>query len=307
MKTNLRSLSLVVALAASVASCKKDDAPKQQTELGIEVKTQAEDQSRVSADLDDVANDADAALESNAYFGGRLEQGSNTLSICNVSAVADTLSNPRTITLTYNGNNCQGTTFRSGTVVLSMPAGVRWKTAGSAITLSLQNLKIRRLSDNKSITLNGTQTVTNVSGGLLLNLPTLQSIVHTLSSSNMSITFDDGTQRIWQVGRKRTYTYNNGAVLTVTGTGTNNAAEWGTNRFGHSFMTSITQPLIIRQDCNYRLTAGEIKQEGFATSTVTFGLNSAGQPTTCPGTGNFFYKLTWTGPNGAAFSALLPY
>lgn len=308
MKLNLRSLP-VYALALTVAftSCKKE--AKQETEINeTEVKTHAEDQSRVSADLDEIANDANVALESNPSFSGRLSQ---TNSICNATAVPDTASGTWKITITYNGNNCVGTHHRTGTVVLSTPAGTKWKNAGAAITVTFQNLKIKRLSDNKSITINGTQTLTNVSGGLLINLPNLQSIIHTITSSNMSITFDDNTQRTWNIGRKRTFTYSNGIVVSITGIGVtggiNNAAEWGSNRFGHSFITSITQPLVFRQDCSGRLTSGEIKHQGFATSTVTFGLNASGASTTCPGTGVYYYKLVWTGPNGNSVSVVLPY
>lgn len=309
MKLNLRSLPIyALALTVAFTSCKKE--ANQQTEDNeTEVKAHAEDQNRVSGDLDELANDANVALESNPSFSGRF---SNTNSICNATAVPDTTSGTWKITITYNGNNCAGTHHRTGTVVLSTPAGTKWKNAGAAITVTFQNLKIKRLTDNKSITINGAQTLTNVSGGLLIFNPNQQTIIHTITSSNMSITFDDNTQRTWNIGRKRTFTYSNGQlVATITGIGVtggiSNAAEWGSNRFGHTFITSITQPLVFRQDCNGRLTSGEIKHQGFATSTVTFGLNASGAPTTCPGTGLYYYKLVWTGPNGGSISAILPY
>lgn len=309
MKTNLRSLSLLFAgLAFAFTACKKEGSSLQeQTALATEVQAHADDQSSVSTNLDDVSNDVNVALEGSAFFGGRTQ---NTASICGGTAVVDTVSNPRTITITYNGTNCQGTHSRTGTVVLSMAAGVKWKNAGAAVTVNYQNLKVKRLSDNKSITLNGTQVHTNVSGGFVFPRPSLPSVVHTITSNNMSITFDDNSQRTWQVARKRTFTYDNGLVMTIAGIGTSgsvtNAAEWGTNRYGHAFTTSITQPLVFRQDCNGRLTAGEIKHEGFATAVATFGLNASGQPTACP-SGSYYYKLAWTGPSGNTLSWLFPY
>jgi hypothetical protein len=311
MKMNLRTLSVLTMVCTfSFTACKKDNTPTSNTNQETELKAHAEDQSSVSADLDDVANDANIALESNASFGGRLQSGQNTNSICGGTAVADTVSNPRTITITYNGANCTNTHFRTGTVVLSMPSTTRWRNAGAAITVTYQNLKVKRLRDNKSITINGSQVITNVSGGLLLQLASVQQIVHTITGNNLSITFDDNTQRTWQVARKRVFTYNNGAVMTVHGIGTNgtitNAAEWGTNRFGNAFTTSITQPLVVRQDCNFRLTEGEVKHQGFATATATFGLNANGAQTTCPA-GTYYYKLTWTGPGGNSASVILPY
>lgn len=314
MKTTLRYFfALSLGTCLFLYACKKDTTSQQPTttDTAVEVQGHADDQSRVSGDMDDVANDADAALEGSASFTGRYQTGANVTSICGASAVADTNGTTKTITLTYNGNNCQGTAFRTGSVVLSMAKDVKWKNAGAAITVAFQNLKIKRLSDNKSITINGTQTITNVNGGLLLQLPNVQSIVHTITSGNMSITFDDGTQRTWQVARKRTFTYNNGVVLTITGIGTSgsltNVAEWGTNRYGHAFTASITGPLVFRQDCSGRLTSGELKHEGFATATVKFGLNAAGVAISCPGTGNYHYRLTWTGPGGNSVSVILPY
>lgn len=310
MKLYLRSLTAIAfATVFAFTACKKEE--QQTTDNKSEIQAHAEDQNRVSADLDDVGLDIEAALNSNPSFNGRVQDVNNIQGLCGTTTVADTSGSTWRITITYNGNNCQGTTFRTGTVVLSTPMGTRWKNAGAVITVNLQNLKVKRLSDNKSITLNGTQTLTNVSGGLLINLAAAQSITHTVTSSNMSITFDDNSQRTWNVARKKVFTYNNGIVVAVTGIGTTgnvtNAAEWGSNRFGHSFVTSITQPLVVRQDCIKGVTAGEIKHEGFATSTVTFGLNAAGQATACPATGTFFFKLVWTGPNGASVTTILPY
>src|SRR5829696_5515376 len=149
MKMNLRSLLLLAfALPILFTACKKNDVTPDQTDTDaeVEVKGHSEDQSRVSGDLDEITNDANLALETNPSFGGRLQ---NSTAICRATAVADTTSDPRTITITYNGNNCAGTHSRTGAVVLSMPAGTRWKNAGANITVSFQNLKIKRLADNK--------------------------------------------------------------------------------------------------------------------------------------------------------------
>lgn len=311
MQLNFRLVPvLTLAFITTFTACKKDTTTDTNESSATEIKTHADDQNRVSAELDLAATEVTAAMESNASFGGRLSNGQNTTSICGATATADTASNPKTITISYNGNNCAGTHFRSGSIIVSMPSGIRWRDAGAAITVNFQNFKIKRLADNKSITINGSQTFTNVSGGLLIHLSNLQTITHTITSSNMSITFDDSTQRNWQVARKRVFTFNNGVVLSVHGIGTSgnitNAAEWGTNRFGHSFTTSITAPLVFRQDCAARLTAGQITHNGFATSTATFGLDASGAPTTCPA-GSYYYKLTWTGPGGNTQTVILPY
>ncbi len=105
-----------------------------------------------------------------------------------------------------------------------------------------------------------TKTYTNVSGGLLKDLATLQTITHTITGT-MSIDFDNGTTRTWNVSKQRVFTYDNGIVITTTGTysdGTyNDIAEWGLNRLGESFKSLISEPKVIRQDCDFRLVSGQ--------------------------------------------------
>jgi hypothetical protein len=311
MKKSIIYLSVVtLSLAVIFTACKKDGAAK--TDNTAEVSTQTDDQSRVSGETDAVTNDVDVALEASSPAITGREEGVQTPIICDATVVTDSVSNPRTITITYNGTNCAGNRSRTGSVVISMAAGVHWKNAGAVINVAYQNVKITRLSDNKSITISGTHVITNVSGGLLITLPIVQTITHTITSSNMSVTFDDGSQRSWQVARQRVFTYSNGVAVSITGTHTdgNNTgiAEWGTTRFGKAFTSSIVDPLVIRQDCSFRLVSGKIKHvTPLVTATATFGLDAAGNPTSCPGAGNYYLKAVWTGVNGNSISIILPY
>jgi hypothetical protein len=295
----LLSAAIIFSFSLIFMACQKNATTD--TDYSNESAVHSDDQSRFSSEVD-------AALDATPGFSGRGEQ----IQICNATVVVDTVSNPRTITITYNGANCQGTRTRTGVVVISMAQGVRWRNAGAIVNINAQNLRITRLSDNKSITINGTHTYTNVSGGLLINLATLGTITHTLTSSNMSVTFDDNTQRIWQVAKQRVFTYNNGIVVATTGThsegGVSGIAEWGTNRFGRTFTTAITQPLVVRQDCSFRLTSGKVAHvTPVFNTTVTFGLDSAGNPTSCPGTGSYYMKIVWTGPGGNPHTIIWPY
>lgn len=308
-KKILLSLASVLFLVAIFTACKKETGVS--TDTTAEASTQSDDQARVSSEVDAVANDADAALETSASFSGRYTSAQSTV-ICDATLVYDSVSNPRTITVTYNGTNCWGNRTRSGSIIISMAQGVHWKDPGASITITFQNLKITRVSDNKSITLNGSQTYTNVSGGLLINLPALVTITHTITSTNMSITFDDNTQRTWQVAKQRVFSYNNGVVITTTGTHTDGSttgiAEWGINRLGHAFVSSIVEPLVIRQDCSFRLVSGEVQHTTpLVTAIATFGLDANGLPTSCPGTGHYYFKVVWTGANGNSLTVIVPY
>ena len=307
MKKHILPLFLVSLLLSFVA-CKKEKG--NETTNDSEIAAHSDDQSQFSNELDIIANEGNLAIELEPTFSGRVQSLQSV--ICDANVVVDANSNPRTITITYDGSNCIGNRTRTGSVVISMAQDVQWKNAGAAVTVSFQNVKITRSSDNKHITLNGTQTYTNVSGGLLINLPTLNSITHTITSNGLSVTFNNGAQRVWQVAKQRVFTYNNGLVITATGTHTEgniaNIAEWGTNRFGNTFTTAVTTPLVVKQDCNFRITGGAVTHAtNMFTATASFGLDVNGSPASCPGTGNYYFKIVWTGPNGNSRSVILPY
>ncbi len=314
MKTSIK-LFTTAALALTVlfTSCKKDDTGSTDNSI-TELTTHSDDQARVSDDGDAIANDANSIIDENAAFSGRPGSGDITANLlCNGTAVLDSTGTTRTITVTYNGLNCIGNRILVGTVVYSMPLGTHWRDAGAVLTINVQNLRITRVRDNRSITLNGTKTITNVSGGLIRNLAAIGTITHDIASTGMTVTFDNGSQRSWQIAKRRVFTYNNGLVITTTGTHTEgtvtNVAVWGTNRYGNSFLTSITQPIVVRQDCSFRIVSGEVKHERLvANVVVTFGLDSNGNPTTCPGAnGTYYFKSVWTGPNGVVRTNILPY
>ncbi|MBI3140126.1 MAG: hypothetical protein HYZ15_16235 [Sphingobacteriales bacterium] len=312
MKPRLLSFAAaILSITFIFTSCKKEGSTSGTQDFTAETSTHSDDQSRFSAEVDAVANDANIVLESTAGFTGK--PGDMQSIICDAAIDVDTFSNPRTITITYDGTNCLGDRTRTGVIVLSMAQGVHWKDAGAALSVSYQNFKVTRVSDNKSITINGTQTFTNVSGGLLFNLPTLNSITHTITSSNMSVTFDNGSQRTWQVARQRVFTYSNGGVtITITGMHTDGTitgiAEWGTNRFGRPFVTAIAEPVVLKSDCALRVGNGKVVHTTDAYSaSATFGLDANGAPTACPGAGHYYMKIVWTGPAGNTHTALLPY
>ena len=314
MKKTLRLMMFAfIALSVTFTSCKKSDTTAADN---TDLATHSDDQARFDNETDAVSNDANAAVENYAAFEGRPSTPTAPLILpCDATVALDSFPavNPvtRRITITYNGTNCSGTRTRTGVVTLTMPLSQHFRDAGAVLTVTITNLKITRISDNKSITINGIHEIKNVSGGRLYQLASLGTIVHEITSPGMSVLFDNGTTRTWMVAKRRTFTYNNGIVISTIGIHTDGAntdiAEWGINRFGNAFVTSITQPMVIRQDCNFRLTSGQVTHRRLiADVVVTFGLDSTGNPTTCPA-GVFYFKLVWTGSNGIVRTYILPY
>jgi hypothetical protein len=306
------ALSLVCFSFLLFTACKKDDSSKNNNGDENEVVSAAmTDESQVSNEMDGIALDAATAIEYEPTFSGN--NGVLDEIICDATVTYNTTTDPMTITVTYNGtNNCNGGRTRTGSIVLAMAKNTQWTNPGSSFTITFNDLKITKTATNKSITITGTHLVTNVSGGLLIHLATEGPITHTVTSENMKVSFDNGTARSWNVAKQRVYTYDNGAVLTITGTHTEGddtgIAEWGTNRLGGTFKTSIVTPVVIKQSCNFRVTGGSVKHSTEVFSAfATFGLNANGEAIDCPGSGNYFYKLIWTGQSGGSLSLILPY
>jgi hypothetical protein len=311
-KIVIYSLGLFLGSSLFFTACQKTNTTDStSTENLTESKVHSDDQALVADETDEITTDASTSVENVIAISGNLV-ANYFPPPCNATITYDTLNAVRTITITYNGLNCNGTRTRTGVVTISIPAGVLWRNAGAQLTITYTNLKITRVSDGKSITINGSKLITNVSGGLLRNLATLGTITHTITSPGMSITFDNGSVRSWQIAKKRVFTYNNGMVITTTGThtegNTNGVSEWGTNRFGNAFVTAIVDPMVIRQDCNFRLTSGHIQHSRLLrTVDVTFGLDANGNPTTCPGLGAYYMKIVWVNAAGNTITVILPY
>ncbi|HMH31557.1 MAG TPA: hypothetical protein VK543_00930 [Puia sp.] len=325
------AIIIIVAFAGFVFSCKKDNSNKN-NENTSSLQTQADDQTMVSDENDNLTNDINTALTSQPATNGNSNKpaiisgstgvnsatrvngpGSvNNVLICDATVAFDTVSAPRTVTITYNGTNCWGNRTRTGSVVISIAADVHWRDVGASVSVHVQDLKITRVRDSKSITLNGYKTVTNISGGSLKDLSSLGSITHTISDS-FAVLFSDSTTKNWQAAKKRVFTYDNGIVITTTGNHSDNfhtgIAEWGTNRFGVNFTVLISQPIVIRQDCDFRLVSGQATILGSddVNATITFGLDVSGSPTSCPGGGNYYLEVVWIAANGKSYPIILPY
>lgn len=340
MKTTILTrcvMALMIAGAAFTACTKNNTTGSSSTDASTtaNLQTAADDQSQVSYESDAVDDDANTALNGQTVVSGNSisVEGTTTVrtttgvnqtdsigpriidnnSICDATITYADTNGARTITIVYNGSNCSGSRTRTGTVSISIPDGVYWKNAGATVTLQITNLTITRVRDGKTWIINGAKTYTNVSGGLLVNLPNLDSVVHSING-NMQITFASGNQRTWSIAKRRVFTYNDGVFLSTTGThsdslGNSDVAEWGTNRFGVTFESLITQPKTIAQSCEFRLTGGqnEVIRSDDWTSTITYGLDANGDATGCPGTGTYYYKLVVSRPNGKTYTYILPY
>jgi hypothetical protein len=298
-------MTFTVAVLVTFTACKKTAEPQTPSETA----THSDDQSQFTAEVDAVTEDANDIINESASFNFRTASSA----VCDAVVSVDTSGLVKKITVEYTGGLCIGKNRkRSGIVELSMPKGKRWNEAGAQLTITYKDLTVTRLSDNKSIVLNGSAVVTNVTGGNIIHLANSSTpMVHTLTSDGIVVKFPSGATRTWMMAKRREFSYDNGIVITISGTHTDGTmthiSEWGVNRAGEDFKTVISQPLVIRQSCSFRVTGGKIEYNTNIKLAITFGLDAAGNPTGCPGTGLYYFKAEYTDLRSVTHTLIWPY
>ena len=320
-----KTITLIGALILScaltfVVSCSKSNSAADDTNAQSQ---NASDDARVNSELENVSNEANSAVSgAKAFSGAKVEGivGINTFA-CDVTAKYD--STLGSVTLSYDSSACSLMFRRTGSITISMPGfgnGTRWKDKNATITIAFNNYKVTRLSDGKSITFNGSKSITNLTGGLIPTLAYNASPVqHKITTNNLSITFDDGTQRKWSVYQIRTWS-NIGPTSPVFQVqissdtivnGLSNVTMWGTNRLGNNFYVQLTNALTANSSCGwYKPTSGVRVITGIShVITETFGVdlltgNPIGYTGTCVAEG---FRINWTNANNQSKQVIFSY
>jgi hypothetical protein len=285
---------IVLAVAAiTLSGCKKDNndnkvdtARMQQTNV---------DNRLMSASVDDASNDVNKVLSGGG--GKSMDWVPCHATLDSVFTIADTV----TYKITYNGLNCNGNFNREGVVWVHKNVNTHWIDAGATVYVLFDNLKVTKVSTGKWAIINGTKVFVNVSGGVLAQLGgTLTSITHRVTGS-LTATFDDNSQRVWNIARNKTFTGISGDLsCTFEGLGAadgyTNLEAWGTNRHGDLYYNRITTAIVCREGCDGDPVSGSgiiSIPADLMSATLTFGYDSNEQPVNggaCPTK----YKVDWT-------------
>ena len=298
------SIVLLSVVAFTFTSCKKDDLSNGKANPASLVQLTADEN-----EVENVMNDAEGDISSvMANPGGGYKSG-NMLP-CNTTIDSLAVANDTiTIFITYNGPNCSGRLIRTGKIEIKKKVGTYWQQVGTGITYNYINYKVTRVATNKSVTLNGTKTFVNVSGGHRWQVGTMLTSYIERVTGSMQTSFDNGTSRTWNVARQLTYTGGPGHfILTIDGFGTandyQNLVVWGTNRQGEDFFTQITQSVVCKEVCDWNPVSGikihQIPADN-KSATITFGFDSNNQPITgddCPTR----YRVDWQKNNQSGTS-----
>jgi hypothetical protein len=309
MKTrNLISLAviLVSALALTFTSCQKDN-----LDMGAadptSLKQLAADENEIEGIMNDTEGDITSVITNSGTGLKSSEWKPCGTTVDSLAVAHDTV----TLYINYDGKSCNNKHNRTGKIEIKMKAGSHWGTPGFALTYKFINFTSTRTGNNKKVTLNGTKTIVNVSGGTRWIVGTLIDSYVERVSGTMQATFENGATRTWNVARQITWTGTPGQFnMTIDGFGSagdyQNLVVWGTNRQGEEFFTQITQSVVCKQTCDWNPVSG-IKIHQVPTdsksATVTFGFNDNNEPVTgdnCPTR----YRMDWQKDNKSGTSYL---
>ncbi|NQV03113.1 MAG: hypothetical protein HQ542_10725 [Bacteroidia bacterium] len=298
MKTNhlfKLGLLMVAAFALAITGCQKDPVDPPPDENGsTSVQQISQDDNHLQKIDDDINLDIEIMMT-----GGGLK--STTWLPCNATIdSANVVNDTVTYYITYHGLNCPETLYRTGKVEVKKHVGTQWYMPGATVLVKIINLQITRVATQKTITINGVKTHKNVTGGLLVQLGYgINTIVHR-THGFMTVNFDDGTNRTWNIARRIVYTGTLGSfVIGVDGFGQvgeyTNLVTWGVARNGDQFYISVPQPVHYVQACNFNPVNG-IQSIDIPSAdkgaTLTFGFDSNNQPVVPPACPTK-YKLDW--------------
>jgi len=293
------------AIALTFTSCKKDNLDKEKTDP-LSMEQLSADENNVENIMNDATSDITSVMSNNGNLKSTEWLPCNA-TVDSLEAVNDTV----TIFITYNGLNCNETRFRTGKIEIKKKVGTHWEQAGATVIYKYINFTVTRVSNNKSVTLNGTKTFVNVNGGHRWQVGSVITSYVEKISGTMQASFDNGTSRSWSVARQLTYTGAPGQfILTTDGFGSagnyQNLVVWGINRQGEEFFTQITQSVLSRQTCNWDPCSGikihQIPADN-KSATITFGYDSNNQPVIgeeCPTR----YRVDWQKNNNSGTSFL---
>ena len=275
-------LSMATVGAILLTSCKKktDDAAPETT---AEQVTHSSDQSVVSDATNEIVSSASDGL--NQTSAARLASAEGITTVANADVKLSRTKD--SLTITFKGDNAEGSRTRTGTIVIHLLSSKRWYEQGATWGIDFSSgLTITRKSDGKSVKLTGSKTITNLTGG---NIATSDSVTHQINGS-VSLLFDNETvSRNWNIFRTRTVVKDKSdSFYTVTfkGYGNNsNVSESGTNRFGSAFTTTIEKPLVLKYcGSRYKFVDGIVSHHPASGKdfTVTYGVDASGTPVSTP-------------------------
>ena len=304
-----KSTALVLGVALTMSACKKDNDTNVNDEEATIALEQSGDETMSSHEFEDLTADVEQLITTGPLAGGRIGRD-----MCGVT-LDSSISN-RTYTITFDsGMACSGRT-RSGTVVVTLYNATRWREQNAVLGIQFNNVKVKRIADNRAVEIDGLTKIYNVSGGLVSQLyadPSTQ-IVRRIRTAALRSKNNGTTFQSWNEAKTRTWTLVGNEILRLTVTGDTsltlndlaNVSAWGQSRRNQDYVTRITVPIVRNSNCSNNAASGnKVHTVKNKQVNVLFGVNDQGQPQTtgCP----YGALVTWTNKGGNSQTRVVAY
>ncbi len=317
MKRIYISLFILSSSVLFFAGCAKETTTKIETASNSSSQTTtAADEVTLSNEFDQAADEAVAVIcnHKTTIWDGDIDTSQITLGV---------------ITIYYpSGNNIEhnGTKSRQGSDSIHLPMIgnkiVPWGTPGTKATMTLgcenaPGYEVAFINNKTSVRLNGTATLTYVSGPYIQNITTGDSLIEVIKSSNVEYTFDDNIATITynpiNLYQLRYFTSSGSTLYATTQgdtniNGFNSVSTWGINRYEKQFYTSILSnevQNITDYTLSYNPLSGEKNIQDIAEPILcTYGVNSGGSPVSSGVP--YGFNITWVN-NGGQAQAVVKY
>jgi hypothetical protein len=256
------------------------------------------------------ADDVNAVASQSSSVGGRTD--GIVLTAGDVRTITfDSTNGKISATISYSGTNSAAKYSRSGSVTFTL-TGKKWNIIGSKIQVVYNNLTYTRNSDGKSISLSGTLTHLNSTGGTAFSAATSydgNTVVHKIYGT-LDITYSDTTSTataIWNINKLRkwtspsaanalTYTVSGDTTGSFLGLSLSSVSDFGTNRRGKPFYVVNTGVSV--NNCGTATSAPVYRALGLVKTYFNLGIlsiqfgasSSSGAPagTPCSGAGIYY-------------------
>ncbi len=314
MKIKSGIVLMIVTVFAFIYSCKKkEDETKQ--ELDAQEQQFNDDSNRYKSESDQADADINDQIRGMSGFGTATPTSS---ALCGATIDTSLLSQ-KTVTFVFDGvTQCfSPRRTRSGKIKVQLTSGNLWEEVNAVLTITYDNFKVTRSSDNKSITFNGVKTLKNINGNDWVHF-LLGSYIFKYQERafNIQVNFDNNLHAEWNSARMSEWSYTpNGAYSKLNFScngdtainGIDHVDSWGTNRFGKTFTTYYTSAIHSDTYCGlWTPNSGELVHWVNGRNYIlTLGVDRNGNPT--PSICGYGYKVTWTGADGTTQSVVISY
>jgi hypothetical protein len=291
------TLSLVLMTFASCKKEKEEEAPV----LDAQTQQFNDDANKYKNESDEISDDINNYIKDVPSFG-RVSSVPPSSPICGVTIDSSQLSQKILIFIFDGITPCSSPSrTRAGQIKVQLTSGTRWSDVGAVLTETFINYKVTRLSDNKSLTINGVKKRINVNGnnwlGFLLGTTNLK---YRERAFNVQVQFDNAQIATWNTAHVTEWNYSPAlqrTTFTCVGdtilNGYNNVSSWGVNRYSQAFTTNYPSAWNSNSYCGFwRPVSGElIHHVNNSDFTLTLGVDQNGAPSTlnCA----YGYKVTW--------------